>query len=57
MAFLKGLAFSLVAVSVVWFALNMIAMNMNQCGDGYISLPVAGYGIACVQAKHWEPRP
>lgn len=54
-AALRGLWWAVVALTVFYtFICYMVATN-NQCGEGFVPIPIPGKGIYCVVAVKWQP--
>jgi hypothetical protein len=56
MPFWKMLALTAVGIATAWTWLGFLVSASSPCGRSHISVAVAQYGIACVDATKWRER-
>ena len=54
MRFLRLLSFMAVGIATAWTWLSLLANASGMCGSERVSIAVAQYGIACVEASKWR---
>jgi hypothetical protein len=54
-AFAWGIGWALLVVAVTFFWVGFLTNQMNQCGEGKVSIANWGHGVYCVQGEKWKP--